>query len=75
MSIERHEPAQVPERLNGNFVVEVGGYETAGLILHVAATVVTLGAWLPVFVTYLIGWRKRIITVHIMNGVVMRVGQ
>jgi hypothetical protein len=32
-----------------------------------------LGMWLPVLATYLIGWRKRTVTLHVSDGVVVRV--
>jgi hypothetical protein len=28
--------------------------------------------WLPVLATYLIGWRKRTVTLHVSDGVVVR---
>jgi hypothetical protein len=57
--------------MNGNFTISVGGYHGAGLLLHILATVLTFGLWLPIFITYLIGWRTRIISVHVLNGVVV----
>jgi hypothetical protein len=57
--------------MNGNFTISVGGYHSAGLLLHILATVLTLGLWAPIFVMYLIGWRSRMVSVHVLNGVVV----
>ena len=51
----------------------IGGYGGVGLTLHIVATVLTLGMWLPVLATYLVGWRERTVTLHISDGVVARV--
>lgn len=72
MSMEEYEQAKVPA-VNGNFPVNVGGYGPAGLIIHIGLTVVSLGAWAPVLITYLVGWRKRTLIVNIANGVVVGV--
>jgi hypothetical protein len=63
----------VPARPHGSYITTVGGYGSAGLVLHIAATVLTLGAWLPVFITYLIGWRRRVVTFQIADGALIRV--
>lgn len=70
MTVEGFEAPKVPT-ISGNFPVTVGGYGPAGLIIHIGLTLVTVGVWLPVLVTYLVGWRKRIIIVNISDGIVV----
>jgi hypothetical protein len=59
--------------INGNFPVSVGGYGSAGLIIHTGLTILSVGLWLPVLITYLVGWRKRTVVVNVANGVVVGV--
>jgi hypothetical protein len=66
-------PSGQVDRPHGSLTAVIGGYGAAGLILHIVATFLTLGMWLPVLVTYLIGWRKRTVTLHVADGVVVRV--
>jgi uncharacterized membrane protein len=61
------------DRPHGSFTAVIGGYGGVGLTLHSVATVLTLGMWLPVLATYLVGWRERTVTLHISDGVVARV--
>jgi uncharacterized membrane protein len=61
------------DRPHGSFTAVIGGYGGVGLTLHIVATVLTLGMWLPVLATYLVGWRERTVTLHISDGVVARV--
>jgi uncharacterized membrane protein len=51
----------------------IGGYGGVGLTLHILVTVATLGMWLPVLATYLIGWRKWTVTLHVSDGMVVGV--
>jgi hypothetical protein len=66
-------PSGQMDRPHGSFTAVVGGYGGVGLTLHIVATVLTLGMWVPVLATYLIGWRKRTVTLHVSDGVVVRV--
>jgi hypothetical protein len=40
--------------------------------MHLVATVLSLGGWSPILIMHLIGWRRRGVTVHVVNGVVVR---
>ena len=66
-------PSGHVDRPHGSFTAVIGGYGGVGLALHIVATVLTLGMWVPVLVTYLIGWRKRTVMLHVSDGVVIRV--